>query len=66
MGCTLVRVESRACATCKNWKGVLRVENLGSAKVARCDAARQPCCVKSGSMTTPGETCGYWAKWARL
>ena len=66
MGCTTIRVESRACATCKNWKGVRRLENLGSAKVIRCDTARQPCCVKAGSMSTPGASCAYWAKWSRI
>ena len=66
MGYTTVRVESRVCATCKSWKGSRRVERLGSAKVIRCDTARQPCCVKAGSMSTPGSCCGYWAKWSRI
>lgn len=66
MSSTIIRVENRVCATCKNWKGARSLESLGSAKVVRCDSARQPCCVKSGSMTTPGANCGYWAKWSRI
>lgn len=66
MSSITIRVENRACATCKNWKGARGLEKLGSAKVVRCDTGRQPCSVKSGSMTTPGASCGYWTKWTRI
>ena len=66
MGTTTVRVENRACATCKNWKGSRSLENLGSARVVRCDTSRQPCGNRLGSLSTPGACCGAWTKWSRL
>ena len=66
MSSITIRVENRACATCKNWKGARGLEKLGSAKVVRCDTTRQPCSIKSGFMTIPGASCGYWTKWTRI
>jgi len=66
MSTTTVRVESRACATCKNWKGMRSLEKLGSARVVRCDTSRQPCVNRPGALSTPGACCGAWMKWPRL
>lgn len=66
MGQTTVRVENRACATCKNWKGTRSIEKLGSARVVRCMTDRQPCGKKPGSLSIPGSNCGSWEKWSRI
>lgn len=66
MSQTTVRIESRSCATCKNWKAARSIDRLGSARVVRCQTERRPCGVRAGTSNPPGGCCGNWSKWGRI